>query len=78
MKPDIPFSNMQNQLCWVLCPTVALALQQYDAISNSLPAFLSRVLSGADKVEYWSNQSIWNEVLQGIRIVVSTHQVRLA
>lgn len=26
-------------------------------------------------MDHWSNQGIWDEVLKGIRIVVTTHQV---
>ena len=50
-------------------------MQQHRAISTQLPAFQARVLSGADKVDHWSNKGIWDEVLNGIRIVVTTHQV---
>lgn len=57
-------------------PTVALAIQQHKAISTQIPNFQARVLSGADNVDLWTEQWIWDEVLDGIRIVVSTHQVR--
>ncbi len=63
------------QLVWFLAPTVALANQQHDVISTQLPAFQTRFLSGADGVDRWSEQQIWDEVLAGIKIVVSTHQV---
>lgn len=33
------------------------------------------MLSGADNVEFWTEQWIWDDVLKGIDIVVSTHQV---
>ena len=42
-----------------------------------MPVFQTRVLSGADNVKYWFNQSIWDDVLRDIRIVVSTHQILL-
>ena len=64
-----------DKICWFTVPTVALALQQHNSISSQLPAFPSRVLSGADRCEFWS-EHIWNEVLRGVRIVISTHAVR--
>ena len=68
-------SDVLIQLCWILCPTVELASQQYNVVLRQLPAFQARFLSGADNVEYWTKQWIWDEVLKGIRVVVSTHQV---
>lgn len=56
-------------------PTVALGIQQLKAISSQIPNFQARLLSGADNVDYWTEQWIWDEVLRDIRIVVSTHQV---
>ena len=46
-------------------------------VSQQLPAFQSRIITGADKVDYWSSQEIWDAVLENIRIVVSTPQVLL-
>ncbi len=66
-----------EKIVWFCVPTVALAMQQYKAVSAQLPAFQARVLSGADNVEFWTEQWIWDEILKGIRIVVSTHQVLL-
>lgn len=64
-----------RQIAWFLVPTVALAAQQHAVLSENIPAFQARLLSGADGVDRWSEQSIWDEVLENIRIVVSTHQV---
>ena len=36
-----------------------------------------RFLSGGDKPELWRNQSIWDDVLKNISVVVSTHAVLL-
>ncbi|KAK4697136.1 endoribonuclease Dicer, partial [Lecanoromycetidae sp. Uapishka_2] len=66
-----------GKFVWFCVPTVALAMQQYKAISTQLPAFQARVLSGADNVDFWTEQWIWDDILKGIRIVVSTHQVLL-
>ena len=63
------------QIVWFLAPTVTLVSQQHRVLAESLPAFQTRPLSGADGVDHWSTKSIWDEVLSNIRIVVSTHQV---
>lgn len=65
------------QLVWFTTPTVALAEQQHRVLSTQLPGFQTRLLSGADGVEHWSTQKIWDDILFNIRIVVSTPQVLL-
>lgn len=52
-------------MVWFCVPTVALALQQHKALSTQLSAYQARVLSGADKVEFWSEQWIWDDILHG-------------
>jgi ERCC4-related helicase len=56
---------------------VALVEQQHSVISQQLPAFQTRILSGNDNVDHWSSQRIWDAILFNIRIVVSTPQVLL-
>jgi ERCC4-related helicase len=56
---------------------VSLAEQQHAVIAEQLPAYQSRMLSGNDGVDHWSNQDIWDKILRNIRIVVSTPQVLL-
>ncbi|KAI4290484.1 MAG: hypothetical protein L6R35_000238 [Caloplaca aegaea] len=65
------------QLIWFLAPHVELASQQAKVIEAQIPSVQTRLLTGSDGVEYWSKQCIWDTVLNGIRIVVSTHQVLL-
>jgi ERCC4-related helicase len=60
---------------WFLAPTVALCTQQHDYLRSYLPAVKTQLLTGADNVDRWSEQRIWNSVLEGARIVVSTHAV---
>ncbi|KAI9776190.1 MAG: Dicer-like protein 2 [Geoglossum umbratile] len=60
---------------WFLAPTVSLCQQQYTVICSQLPALQTRFLSGADNVDRWNNQAIWDGVLKNVRVVVSTHQV---
>ncbi|KAK2809553.1 Dicer-like protein 2 [Arthroderma sp. PD_2] len=66
-----------HKLVWFLAPKVPLVEQQHLAISKQLPAYQTRVLTGADNVDRWSTQEIWDTVLLNTRIVVSTPQVLL-
>ncbi|RHZ69809.1 Dicer-like protein 2 [Aspergillus turcosus] len=64
-----------DKLVWFLAPTVALCIQQHEVIASNLPAVRTRTLTGLDKVELWTEQSIWDAVLNGYRVIVSTHAV---
>ncbi|KAL3463565.1 hypothetical protein BJX64DRAFT_276446 [Aspergillus heterothallicus] len=66
-----------KKLIWFLAPTVALCLQQHKVISQHIPAAKSRTLTGLDKVELWTEQAIWDAVLQDVQVVLSTHAVLL-
>lgn len=35
----------------------------------------TRTLTGLDKVEFWTEQAIWDAVLKDMQVVVSTHAV---
>lgn len=50
-------------------------MQQYGVISTHIPAARTRILTGLDKVELWTEQAIWDAVLRDIQVVVSTHAV---
>lgn len=58
-----------------MAPTVALCNQQHDYLRRHIPAAATRLLIGSDNVERWSEPRIWDAVLKGISIVVSTHAV---
>lgn len=60
---------------WFLAPTVELCIQQHGVLSSALPAYVHRLLTGADNVDHWSEQRIWDAALDQSRIVVSTHAV---
>jgi ERCC4-related helicase len=62
-------------MIWFLVPTVALALQQHDVISRQIPSVKTKVLTGLDNVELWTEQSIWDGVLQDVRVAVATHAI---
>ena len=64
-----------RQLIWFLAPTVALCLQQHEAIASQIPSVKTRILTGQDNVDRWTDQIIWNSVLRDISVVVSTHAV---
>jgi RecG-like helicase len=58
---------------WVLAPTAMLCTQQYDYLRSFLPAARTRLLIGAENVDRWSEQRIWDAMLEEIQIDVSTH-----
>ncbi|KAL8807644.1 MAG: hypothetical protein Q9182_000628 [Xanthomendoza sp. 2 TL-2023] len=72
-----PHIELSSQLVWFLAPNVALADQQAKVIATQITSVQSRLLIGADGVDHWSEQWIWDEVLKGISIVISTHQILL-
>ncbi|KAJ5657241.1 uncharacterized protein N7484_000890 [Penicillium longicatenatum] len=67
--------GVPGKLVWFLAPTVALCLQQHDAIASQIPSVKTRTLTGFDNVDRWTEQSTWNTALQEVRVVVSTHAV---
>ncbi|KAL4737329.1 ATP-dependent helicase dcl2 [Aspergillus similis] len=69
--------NSNGKLIWFLAPTVALCLQQHRVISQHIPAAKSRTLLGLNKVELWTEQAIWDAVLEDIQVLVSTPAVLL-
>ncbi|KAJ5873617.1 ATP-dependent helicase dcl2 [Penicillium subrubescens] len=62
-------------MVWFLAPTKVLCSQQLAYLSKHMPAVSMRALTGDDGVDCWSNQAIWNRVLQGMKVVISTHAV---
>ena len=51
---------------------MALCTQQHEIIASQLPAIKTRLLLGSDNVDHWGEGRIWDAVLNGVRIVVST------
>lgn len=62
-------------MIWFLAPTVSLCLQQYEYIDSQLAAVQVRFLSGADGVDRWSEQSLWDGILKNVKVVVSTYDI---
>lgn len=54
---------------------MALCTQQNDSINKHLSALKTRLLTGLDSVELWSDQHIWDSALADKQVVVSTHTV---
>lgn len=63
------------QRIWFLAPTVELCIQQHRVLSSALPAYEHRLLTGADNVDHWNEQRIWDAALDQCRVVVSTHAI---
>jgi ERCC4-related helicase len=60
---------------WFLANTVALGEQQFNVLRSQIPSAQAKFLCGADDIDNWSEQSVWDGVLLNVRIVVSTYQV---
>jgi hypothetical protein len=55
------------QFIWFLAPTVALCSQQFDYITSQITAVPVKFLSGADEVDRWTEQSLWDALLQNVK-----------
>ncbi|CAG7966166.1 unnamed protein product [Penicillium olsonii] len=64
-----------EKLIWFLAPTVALCIQQHETIRSQISTVKTKILTGMDNVDRWTDQSIWDAVLKDVRVVVSTHAV---
>ncbi|RKF75262.1 Dicer-like protein 2 [Golovinomyces cichoracearum] len=67
----------KDKLIWFLAPTVSLCLQQYEYIKSQISYVQIKFLCGADRVDRWTEQHLWDSVLKNVTIVVSTHQILL-
>ncbi|POR32920.1 Dicer-like protein 2 [Tolypocladium paradoxum] len=69
-------ANRGHKIIWVLSPTVPLCAQHFEVIRLQAASARMKLLTGNDNVKMWSAR-IWENILDGVRIVVSTHQVLL-
>ncbi|KAK6434106.1 Dicer-like protein 2 [Oleoguttula sp. CCFEE 5521] len=60
------------QQVWFIAPSRALCEQQARVVSQELPAYHVKLLTGADDVEKWTTTAIWDAFLTGVHVVVST------
>ena len=56
---------------------MSLCAQQFEYIKAQIPSVQVKFLSGADGVDRWSEQNLWDAVLKNVKIVVSTYQILL-
>lgn len=73
LQPYLKFPK----LVWFIAPTVTLCHQQACLFEKHLLQYQLRFLSGNDNVDRWSDQAIWDAVLENVRVVVSTPAVLL-
>lgn len=52
-------------------------MQQFEYIESQLATVQVRFLSGADGVDRWSEQSLWDGILKNVKVVVSTYDILL-
>lgn len=50
-----------------------LAQQQFDVLRSHI--IQTKLICGADNVEAWSTQQVWDALLLNVRVVVSTFQI---
>ncbi|OAP55435.1 hypothetical protein AYL99_10408 [Fonsecaea erecta] len=72
LRIEAELERSPNKLVWFTAPSVVLAYQQYRFLSQQLPAFQFRLLTGMDNCEYWTTKDVWDQVLHNIHVVVST------
>ncbi|KFA61203.1 hypothetical protein S40285_06443 [Stachybotrys chlorohalonatus IBT 40285] len=65
-----------DKIIWFLAPTVSLCQQQFNVIRLQIPAVSIKIVTGEDNADTWS-ENIWATLLDGVRIVVTTHQILL-
>ncbi|KAM3419088.1 hypothetical protein BST61_g5039 [Cercospora zeina] len=61
-----------DDLIWFLTPSRTLAEQQYKVLNTELSAYGVRLLTGADGVEKWTDQQLWDAVFTNVRVIVAT------
>ncbi|KAK5263503.1 Dicer-like protein 2 [Exophiala xenobiotica] len=60
-----------GKIIWFLAPKVALCRQQYQTITNDIPAVSSILVVGEDNVDHWKDAHLWDAVFAH-KIIVST------
>lgn len=75
----IPSQNVlltiSTKLVWFMAPNKALSEQQCRVLQQNLPAYHVRSLTGADDVDKWTTEELWNAFLTGVHVVVGTPAV---
>ncbi|KAH9825776.1 putative helicase family Dicer subfamily protein [Teratosphaeria destructans] len=68
-------TEQPDKLVWFMSPSVALSNQQYQIVQQHLAAFRIITLTGADGVDKWTDQRLWDAALLGVDVVVGTPAV---
>lgn len=75
IQAELSRTTEHGRLVWFMTPNKALSEQQHRVIQDHLPAYHVRCLSGADDVEKWTEQRVWDAFLTGVHVVVGTPAV---
>ncbi|KAK5562532.1 Dicer-like protein 2 [Exophiala xenobiotica] len=68
---DGSWKRQDTCIIWFLAPKVALCRQQYQTITNDIPAVSSILVVGEDNVDHWKDAHLWVAVFAH-KIIVST------
>jgi RecG-like helicase len=58
-----------------MAPSVTLCTQQHSVLQKYFHAFSIQLITGNDNAQHWSNQKIWDNILQGHQVIVCTHAI---
>lgn len=64
-----------RKLVWFTAPKAVLVDQQCRFLKSQLPAYTIKPLTGQDQVDTWKSSQIWETVLRGVNIIVTTPQI---
>ncbi|KAI3317473.1 RNase3 domain-containing protein [Xylariaceae sp. AK1471] len=75
LRIQAELEKRSNKIIWFLAPTIPLCEQQFRVLKSQIGAAQIKLLSGADNVDTWSDNRIWDDYLKNVRVVVSTYQI---
>ena len=64
-----------GQIVWFLANSVELSHQHYRTLTKHLPSYRIISLTGADGVDNWTEQRLWDAILHDVHVVVGTPAV---
>ncbi len=75
LRIEAELDRTPHKLVWFTAPSVVLAYQQYRFLSQQLPAYQFKLITGMDNAEYWTSLDIWQKALHNVHVVVSTPSI---
>ncbi|RMZ89441.1 hypothetical protein DV736_g3349, partial [Chaetothyriales sp. CBS 134916] len=75
LRIEAELQRTPTKRIWFTTPNVLLAEQQHRFFCSQLPSYSFRLITGADNVQFWSTQQVWDSALAGQQVVVSTPEV---